>query len=159
MAPRISSGVAAFAGLAWGPGALYLEGRNGFEAGSDVGTALLAVSLVPCVRVRPFFGCAVGSWGELRAEESRSATSPYMALGGRAGFDLFVFRQLFVRMHLDGSLPLDRTIVKVNGRTAWQLPAVAGALGIEASLHFHRRMSLVVPSPLGDVRPRGELAG
>jgi hypothetical protein len=135
-APRASFGLTAFAGLTWGPTALYLEGRDGFSAGDDIATSLLALSLVPCVRRKALSACAVGSWGELRAEASRSATARYLAMGARLGLDLQLFGQLFLRTHVDGAVPLDRTIVQVNGRTAWQLPALSAAFGVEASLHF-----------------------
>jgi hypothetical protein len=136
LAPRVSFGLAAWAGLTWSPAALYLEGRDGFDAGDDISTSVLALSLVPCVRRDPLFACFVGSWGELRAEASRSATARYLSAGARLGFDLEIFHQLFLRTHLDGAVPLDRTIIQVNGRTAWQLPVLSGALGVEASLHF-----------------------
>jgi hypothetical protein len=136
MAPHASLGLAAFAGLTWEPLALYLEGRNGFDAGDEVETSILSLSLVACVRRLPISACAVGSWGALRAKEARSATSPYVALGARIGFDVPIVRQLFLRTYLEGAAPLDRTIVDVNGRPAWQLPSLSGTLGFEASLHF-----------------------
>ena len=107
------------------------------SSGAVTGTERdLFLSLVPCIRKRSLFACVTGSWGELRADRSRSATARYVAVGARVGFDFPVARQLSLRTHFDGAAPLDRTIVQVNGKTAWQLPAFSGALGLEASLRF-----------------------
>jgi hypothetical protein len=125
-----------FAGLTWGPAALYVEGRDGFKAGDEVETALLVASIIPCFRLEAIFGCAMASWGELRADAQRSASARYLAVGARVGFEVPVLRRLSLRSHIDAAAPLDRTIVQVNGHAVWQLPALSGALGVEAALHF-----------------------
>jgi hypothetical protein len=136
LAQGVSFGGTVFAGLGWGPAALFLEGRDSLQTGAAIETGLLFLSVVPCVRKNWLFACVTGSWGELRADGPRSATARYVAVGARAGLDVPVARQLSLRTHFDGAAPLDRTIVQVNGTTAWQLPAVSGALGVEASLRF-----------------------
>jgi hypothetical protein len=82
------------------------------------------------------FACLNATWGELRVEGARSASARYVAVGGRLGLQVGVFRRLSLRFHIEGLRPLDQTIVMRGDQEAWRLPAVSGALGTDASLRF-----------------------
>jgi hypothetical protein len=137
LAPDVSVGGTIFGGARWGPAALYFELRQNLQASGDgIAAALLTGAVVPCGRYDILFACLNASWGELRVEGARSARATYMAVGGRLGVQVSVFRQLSLRFHLEGLKSLTETIVMRGDQQAWQLPAVSAALGTDASLRF-----------------------
>ena len=137
LAPAISVGGALFGGANWGPALLLLELRQNLQASANgIGASLLSGAFLPCGRYQVLFACANATLGQLRFQGARSANATYIALGGRAGVDVPVFRQIFLRAHVEVMRSLDQTLVFQDGFQAWQLPAVSGALGLQAAMRF-----------------------
>ncbi len=111
----------------------------------QVSTALVAVTLAPCVRLARAVvvtGCLLGTGGaQFGAGEgflgaNNSATTPIGALGARVGVELPLGRVLAFFAQLDGRFNLVRTHLTVDGQDAFVTPLAAGALALGLRVHF-----------------------
>jgi hypothetical protein len=138
LAPEVTFGGKLYAGATWGALGVFLEGLADLPVSRDgVSVAIVAGSLVPCFEQDVWFACALGSWGRLRAAGVETKTGPYVAVGGRLGARVPLWKQLVLRATVDTLVPLDHTEVKAGElNRVWELPLVAGALGFDIGVRF-----------------------
>jgi hypothetical protein len=151
LAPATSAGIHLRAGFGYRMFALGLEGTfelpasSALEGGGRIQTTTYTASAVPCLRassaVAPF-ACAllaIGSFGGggVAIATPRDERAFYAAAGGRIGVRLPVAGPLAVVPHVDVLAPLTRHRLILDGRTAFELEAVGGSLGIDAEVRFH----------------------
>jgi hypothetical protein len=110
-------------------------------AGGRASAWLTYGAIVPCVYVGPVFGCALAQAGSLQSSgegvaNTTSASTAWLALGGRVGAMLLLREHLFLRFRGDLVGDLRPTTLMLDGARAWQTPDVAGSLGIDAVLRF-----------------------
>ena len=99
---------------------------------------------VPCLRARSTvapFACAlvaIGSFdgGGVGLATPRDERAFYAAAGGRIGVHLTLVGPLGIVPHVDVLAPLTRHRLIVDGRTAFELEAVGGSLGIDVEARF-----------------------
>jgi hypothetical protein len=146
-APAAAVGFGAFLEVRQGTFSLALEGRFDLRAstsmreGGRVRTSLWVGSVLPCFHVRPFFLCAIGSLGSLRAEGLDLATSRinhtlYAGLGARVGLEVALTQRLFLRPQLDVVAALFPAELQVDGVARWTAPRYAAIAGIGVGGRF-----------------------
>ncbi len=128
-----------FAELRSGRLGLGIEGRYDATlspvtvgAGEQASVQKWTGSIVPCAHIDWFVPCAVATFGETRAQGDNvagatTATSPYVAMGGRLGVDV----KLVTRFHLLGTLDVvgvaTPTRIQVGSNTATSGPVEGSA--------------------------------
>jgi hypothetical protein len=146
-APSLSVGSALEVGVRRRAFSLSIEGRadapasRRAEGGGAVRASLLAVSLIPCLRVGLVFGCGLGSLGSLRGAGSgvprpRDDASLFGAAGLRLGVEIPFAKALSFSFHGDLAATLTRTTLLLADRAAWITPPVSGVLGAGVVAHF-----------------------
>jgi len=144
--PSSALGTDAFLGGRFGAFSLSVEERidgrssNGAIKGG-VHVSFWLGSIVPCVHFGYATLCGTGTFGVIRASSSglardSSDTGNYTALGGRVGWDMPVFGQLWAGLHADAFAPWHTVSIKTSGRTLWTAPNVGTLLGFRVSAHF-----------------------
>lgn len=140
IAPAVAPGISASVGGRWSFFSIAAEGRLDLPAsaplsiGGEVSTSVALATLVPCIHVSRWVGCALGSFGSMRAE-SKGITSPavddstFAAVGLRGGFEIPLSRAVALRPQIDVLAALTRPALRLNGRTIWTTPPVSGAFG------------------------------
>jgi hypothetical protein len=139
-APKPAFGALLFAGIRWRALSVGIEGRADLPAGtrapggSQVSAMLLAGTLAPCVHWWATMACGLVSVGALQstnegAAGSKQTTTPFVAAGGRFGVEVAIVSTLSARGHVDLLGAATRTILAVDGITAWRTPPLGGALG------------------------------
>jgi hypothetical protein len=138
-APAIAPGVWIFGGMRWSMLSIGLEGRADFPAsksvdGGTVSASSLLATLLPCVHFDPLFACALGSLGALQGSgegvsSPRKATTLYARAGARLGVDLALGGSVGLWVFGDLAGNLTRTTLELDGRPAWESPALGGDLG------------------------------
>jgi hypothetical protein len=124
-----------------------IEGRVDSPSGSasidgrSVRSNLLLGSLVPCLRGRLLFGCALVSVGALDGTgEGVTLSSPrttfYAAGGARAGAEWTPTQTLALGAYLELLATFTRTDLRLNGQVIWTTPPLSGVLGLRATGSF-----------------------
>jgi hypothetical protein len=141
-----TAGLVAGAGLRSEGWSLSLEGRADLPRSREVGggrveAGTLAGSLVPCLRRGLFGACFLASVVALRGNgqgllEAQQMTTVFVSLGARAMVELPQTGVLAFRAHLDLSVPLTRTTLKVGEEAVWTSPPVNVALGLAGVVRF-----------------------
>jgi hypothetical protein len=138
-----SVGGAVFVGVQWRALAVDLEGRadapsSGDTNGVHVQTHLDAVSIVPCLRGGPVFGCALFGVGSLSASATGSAVAQtlnqseaWVGAGARAGVVVPLGSALSVRIYGDLLVsPVTPFRLERTNVDAGKVGPLAGSLGV-----------------------------
>ncbi|MCB9543504.1 MAG: hypothetical protein H6703_13785 [Myxococcales bacterium] len=104
--------------------------------GGEVRAGLLGMGLRGCGYGGRFGGCAVALGGWQRSSgagfaRNAALDAPYLAVGGRVMVAFAVGDGWWLRPVVEVVAPLTATRLTVGGATAWETPAVNGALGLE----------------------------
>ncbi len=160
--PEVSLGPVVSAGISPGPlafgfavgGALRLrslslglEGRidaPGSKSVAREGTVsswLLVASLVPCLHLGIWSGCAVAQGGSMQAAGpgvpgTHSESTPWWAAGGRLGVELPIGGGLRIRFHGDLLGDLSPVTLHLADGLTWTAPPLAGSVGADLVFHF-----------------------
>jgi len=99
----------------------------------------VVATVVPCVHLGPFFGCALAEAGALHASArglgASSSFTAWGAAGGRVGARIPLTSWLSLRGRADLLGDIDPPKL-VYGSTSWSAPLVAGAVGFDAVVRF-----------------------
>jgi hypothetical protein len=147
----------------WGPGlglgggaevdvqhgwwSLGLEGRldaptsTAAIGGGRVGAWLARGGLAPCAHVGPAYFCGIAELGSMSSSSSgvaneRSASTLWLAAGGRIGVQILTTHALIMRLHTDVLGDLRRATLRLNGLDTWTAPPLSTTLGIDIGLRF-----------------------
>ena len=144
---KVGPGVAASFGVIWRRLSLDFEGRYDFSvsdrapSGPQAESWLASGQVVPCLHFSWAFGCAVLAAGALGAKGNvPDGTTQYAfwaGAGGRLGVQVSPFGDGFLlRAFVDvlGVSPTEP--VTIDGVWVYQVPAIAGALGVGAVWRF-----------------------
>jgi hypothetical protein len=145
-APAPNAGLLVAGGIGRGRLSLALEGRadlpaaKGLVAG-EASASLLAGSLVPCLHIDRAAVCALATAGARRVAghdliDARSATLPYLGLGGRLGVAFPMGERLAFGLHGDVTAPLTRTRLEVSDGVVWTSPTLAVTLALGLAMRF-----------------------
>jgi hypothetical protein len=146
-APGLSWGATVFAGVRWGALSVAVEPRIDVPASTDVPAggriSVLTASgaATPCVHAGGLAGCAVVAAGIVRGRgqdvlNARAASAPWLALGGRAAWELRLGASFVLRLHADVlAIPI-QTVVRVGDEAVWRTPRASLALGVAAMRLF-----------------------
>jgi len=143
--PAASVGFTLSGGIVWRWLSLDLEGRVDLPSSRNLPLAsvsgwLLGASLVPCAHFGVLVACPVAMVGRLSATSdavvSRSASSPWFGLGGRAGVEWGVWRRLVLRGYVEVLATPVRYTLDLNNAPAYPFPAVSGDLGVTTVWQF-----------------------
>jgi hypothetical protein len=98
-------------------------------------------ALLPCRSHRLLLGCAMVGVGLLHGAgvaipEARSATGPWIGVGGRLGARFPLASALSLEARADVVIPVLRTRLLVGQAAVWTTPAVSGALGVAITRTF-----------------------
>jgi hypothetical protein len=140
--PAPAAGITAQLELLVGRFGVGLELRGDPPASASFGshdsyaTALVMVSLIPCLRHRMVAVCALASVGGERISSTLGAATtwqPWAALGGRLALEFPLWRLLELRLFVDVALPVvrDQLTVGAPGPTivVYATPAITSAFG------------------------------
>jgi hypothetical protein len=144
-----SYGGAVFGRLSVGSFALGVEALytaapySSLEAvpGAELGMTLFAVAPHVCYQAGPLIGCALASFGDLRAE-SRGIAEPgkdrgfHASAGGRVGFEPGLSENLSLVAHVDLLTSLTRSRVTIDAKEAYRQPALILGAGLGLGVHF-----------------------
>jgi hypothetical protein len=138
--PGPSVGGVASIGVARDRGALALEiageaPRSLALAGGQVTVWRASAALVPCRRLGWLTGCAFGAAGAVHGEgqglpQARSATGPWLGVGGRLGVRIPLGPAAVLETHADAVVPVLRTRLLVGEAAVWTTPPAAGSIGL-----------------------------
>jgi hypothetical protein len=146
-APSVATGLAAWGRLESGHWSAGVEARADLPSSGaspiagTVSTWLLAGGLAPCFHLGPAFGCAVGELGWLHGDGSdvrypSSGSGLFAAVGPRIGVEVPLSAWLSLRLRADLLASLSRSIVMLDGGTAWHEPQATGTLGAGFAVRF-----------------------
>jgi hypothetical protein len=119
-----------------------LEGRTDLPSshaalGGHVTTSVTSASLCPCLHVGLLSTCGVFTAGALFAHGddypvvvSHQVTSPWLALGVRAGAELPLSRRLALLLFGEVLAPLLRTALEVDSTPVYSPPGITGDFGL-----------------------------
>lgn len=109
--------------------------------GAELGMTLFAVAPNVCYQAAPLLGCALASFGNLRAE-SRGIAEPgedrsfHASAGGRVGFEPRLSESLSLVAQVDLLTSLTRSRVTIDGEEAYRQPALILGAGLGLGVHF-----------------------
>jgi hypothetical protein len=140
MTPGASWGINLALGLDWRRFSLRLEARGDLPgdetaAGGTVGATAILGTLLPCVHLHVFVGCALGSAGAVGevgagyAVDKRTVR-PFVGAGARVGVQVPVARRLAIGLHADAIAAITRSVLQVDKQAVFVSPPVSGALGL-----------------------------
>ncbi len=101
----------------------------------DVSIAIGVV--VPCKHIGPFAACGLLGIGQLQGAgrdlvTTRSATTPYVAAGGRMAWVVDISSEIALRASLDVSASVTHTTLRVDDVAVWDTPAATAIVGLAA---------------------------
>lgn len=145
-APAPALGATAFVGIVWHPLSVDVEGRYDLPATSGSGarfqSSLAAASVVPCLHLGAFFGCAVASVGSLTATSEValpvSTHAVWWAGGPRVGLEVPLSLGMSFRAYAELLLQPQNTL-QVEGQTSngsYRYLPLSGGLGTGLAWRF-----------------------
>ncbi len=146
-APDLAVGLSAGAQVRWRHVSVGVEGQVDAPAsrsvqGGDVSAWAVLGAVVPCAYFGPFLACAVAQGGALRVSsggvpETHATWTGSWQAGARAGVLIPVGESLFLRVHSDLLVNLDRARLELRvGQVVWTAPLFDSSLGIDAVVRF-----------------------
>lgn len=146
-APAVAPGVDAWAEVRLGVGSLGVDVRadapnSATGAGGGKAEVLFfAATVAPCLHAGPFFACALGSLGWLRASGAdlslpRSGSALAPSVGPRVGVEVPLGRSLALRVRGDLLINTVRPVVLLDQEPAWTLPRASGVLAAGLAYRF-----------------------
>lgn len=114
---------------------------KGAPSGGAVSAWLAAGTLAPCVHLGPAMMCGLGTFGMVRGSGTglpgvRDASTPFGALGARAGAEVPINRVLSVQLFGDVLGTIATTTLKLSGSAVWKTAPLTAALGAAAIVNF-----------------------
>ncbi|MCA9671897.1 MAG: hypothetical protein KC503_40135 [Myxococcales bacterium] len=144
-APSVNGGFRVGLRLRWRQVSLGLAGRfdlpgaTDVAGGGEVSAGLVVGELCGCYHFGPLLGCALLDAGALRGAGrglagAENVTLGYVAIGGRAAWDIHIISRFSVMLHADLLGALTRLALRdTQSREAfWETPALSGAFGLAA---------------------------
>jgi hypothetical protein len=109
-------------------------------SGVSIESHIVTGNLVPCFHFGPGLACGIGTLGVVQATSDQSSAEEdsaiYAALGIRVGPEWPLAKPLLLRTHADLLGNLTRAHIELDGQNVWEMPALAGSLGISLLASF-----------------------